>query len=399
MKLDPCALFAPRSSTHLHLRIRLIRADHTAQSQRDTLSDRRTGIYPSYTLLIMAKVQIQDRTTEFRSILAQASKRQNARVTSQRQSLLSEQEKATPKQRSEFSRKASEISRQVAATSAKLGRLAELAGRKTLFDDRSVEINELTFVIKQDLSALDSSIRALQASHPAPRPATSTSTPADQESEHARTVVLLLRQSLGGVTARFKDTLEQRTRAIRAARERSETFIGAVSAASTPASRNPSRTDSPLYAPPAAQQPRSRSPFFQTPGGAAAADILSLDPAGGSSGALARGAASASSAQLLMMEEGGSNSYVQARGEAIATIEATISELSGIFTQLAQLVAEQGEQITRIDDNVEDVVTNVEGAQRELLKYWSRVQGNRWLVAKMFGVLMVFFLLWVLIAG
>lgn len=50
------------------------------------------------------------------------------------------------------------------------------------------------------------------------------------------------------------------------------------------------------------------------------------------------------------------------------------------------------------------------------MKYWSRVSGNRWLVAKMFGVLMVcvshphramhangieqiFFLLWVLIAG
>ena len=44
-------------------------------------------------------------------------------------------------------------------------------------------------------------------------------------------------------------------------------------------------------------------------------------------------------------------------------------------------------------------VQNVEGAQRELLKYWNRMSGNRWLVAKMFGVLMIFFLLWVLIAG
>ena len=34
---------------------------------------------------------------------------------------------------------------------------------------------------------------------------------------------------------------------------------------------------------------------------------------------------------------------------------------------------------------------NVQGAQRELMKYWSRVSGNRWLVAKMFGVLMVGF--------
>ena len=100
------------------------------------------------------------------------------------------------------------------------------------------------------------------------------------------------------------------------------------------------------------------------------------------------------------MEEGSSsNAYIQQRGEAIEAIERTISELGGIFGQLAQMVSEQAEQIQRIDANTDDVVDNVEGAQRELMKYWSRVQGNRWLVAKMFGVLMIFFLLWVLIAG
>jgi hypothetical protein len=35
-------------------------------------------------------------------------------------------------------------------------------------------------------------------------------------------------------------------------------------------------------------------------------------------------------------------------------------------------------------------VDNVEGAQKELLKYWSSVSGNRWLIAKMFGVLVCF---------
>lgn len=100
------------------------------------------------------------------------------------------------------------------------------------------------------------------------------------------------------------------------------------------------------------------------------------------------------------MEEGAtSNTYIQARGEAIETIERTINELGGIFTQLAQMVSEQGEQIQRIDADTEDVLENVQGAQRELLKYWGRVKGNRWLVAKMFGVLMIFFLLWVLVSG
>jgi syntaxin 5 len=122
---------------------------------------------------------------------------------------------------------------------------------------------------------------------------------------------------------------------------------------------------------------------------------------------------------MLMMEEAQpTNTYIHARGEAIEAIERTINELGGIFGQLATMVSEQSEMIQRIDANTEDVVDNVQGAQRELLKYWSRVSGNRWLVAKMFGVLMVsitvralvdsggradiwqiFFLLWVLISG
>lgn len=94
--------------------------------------------------------------------------------------------------------------------------------------------------------------------------------------------------------------------------------------------------------------------------------------------------------QLLIMEEAQpQNSYINMRGEAIDTIERTINELGSVFGQLAAMVSEQGEQIQRIDANTEDVVDNVEGAQRELMKYWSRVSGNRWLVAKMFGVLMV----------
>ena len=62
------------------------------------------------------------------------------------------------------------------------------------------------------------------------------------------------------------------------------------------------------------------------------------------------------------------------------------------------MVSEQSEMIQRIDAETEDVVTNVSGAQRELLKYWGRVSSNRWLVVKMFGVLMIFFLLWVLVS-
>lgn len=59
--------------------------------------------------------------------------------------------------------------------------------------------------------------------------------------------------------------------------------------------------------------------------------------------------------------------------------------------KICSVLIYHSEMVQRIDANTEDVVENVEGAQRELMKYWSRVSGNRWLVAKMFGVLMVKF--------
>ena len=72
-------------------------------------------------------------------------------------------------------------------------------------------------------------------------------------------------------------------------------------------------------------------------------------------------------------------------------IESSISELGVIFRQLATLVSEQGEMITRIDSNVESTSINIETAHHELLKYFNNISKNRWLIIKVFGVLMAFF--------
>lgn len=308
---------------------------------------------------------IQDRTSEFKSVLAQAQRRQNAtKVGAQRRSLLTDAQKANangdaqPARRSDFARNAAEIGRGISATMGKLEKLAQLAKRRTLFDDRPVEINELTFVIKQDLSSLNQQIGALSTMTKQQHPK------ADQEGEHNKNVVYLLQGKLTDVSVNFKDVLEARTKNIQASRSRTENFISSVS----------------QHAQPSMQQ--SSSPLYGTPNRASPApanDTLSLQPVG--------------EQQLLMMEEAQpQNSYIQQRGEAIEAIEKTIGELGSIFGQLATMVSEQSDMIQRIDANTEDVVDNVEGAQRELLKYWSRVSSNRWLIAKLFGVLMIFFL-------
>ncbi|CAI7673408.1 unnamed protein product [Penicillium bialowiezense] len=348
----------------------------------------------------MTGPSIQDRTSEFSAILGQAQKRMGtSKVGSQRQALLTDaqrrQANASPQgaaqeakvARSEFARKARDIGRGITGTMAKLQRLAELAKRKSLFDDRPVEISELTYVIKQDLAGLNQSIASLQALTHAQHPKSNRSK-TDQEGEHNDNVVVMLQGKLADVGASFKEVLEVRTKNIQASRTRTENFVSSVSS-KTHNALDTQRSDSPLYNPAGRRTPQ---PGYQ----GNSSDLLTLEPSNPSP--LGRPSFQ-SDQQLMVMEEGeSSNTYVQARGEAIEAIERTISELGGIFGQLAQMVSEQSEMIQRIDANTEDVVDNVQGAQRELMKYWTRVSGNRWLVAKMFGVLMIFFLLWVLIS-
>ncbi|KAF5512074.1 Integral membrane protein sed5 [Colletotrichum aenigma] len=319
----------------------------------------------------MAVASIQDRTSEFQSVLAQAQRRKaSSKLGAQQRSLLTDSQKAVADgdsrpRRSEFARQAAQIGRGISATMGKLEKLATLARRRTLFDDRPVEINELTYIIKQDLSSLNQQIGNLQVLTRQQHPK------ADQEGEHNKNVVFMLQGKLTDVSANFKDVLEERTKNIQASRSRTDNFISSVSQHAQPPLQ---QSASPLYGTPQRGTP--------SPG----ADLLSLNPPGDQ--------------QLLLMEEAQpQNTYIQERGAAIESIESTIAELGSIFGQLATMVSEQSEMIQRIDANTEDVVDNVQGAQRELLKYWGRVSSNRWLIAKMFGVLMIFFLLWVLIAG
>ena len=49
----------------------------------------------------------------------------------------------------------------------------------------------------------------------------------------------------------------------------------------------------------------------------------------------------------------------------------------------------------RIDGNVEETAINTELAHEQILKYFRSVTSNRWLMVKVFGVLIFFFILFV----
>lgn len=63
---------------------------------------------------------------------------------------------------SEFMALARHVGRNIASTYAKLEKMTMLAKRKSLFDDRGSEIQELTYIIKGDLSSLNQQIAKLQ---------------------------------------------------------------------------------------------------------------------------------------------------------------------------------------------------------------------------------------------
>ncbi|KAJ7651711.1 t-SNARE [Mycena polygramma] len=270
--------------------------------------------------------------------------------------------------------------------------LPRVAKRKTLFDDRPVEISELTFIIKQDIANINKQIAALQSYVKQRNAQGSKSAEGKQLEEHNSNVVMLLQSKLANTSMTFKDVLEVRTQNMKESRNRTEQFMYSTATATTQAA-----SSSMLYNPrPDPMGDGSPSRFDSKGKGRAPqnGDVLALDldSAEEGMGGSQRGAFQ----QMQMVEQ--QDTYIQSRSTAIESIETTIAELGQIFTQLATMVSEQRETVQRIDADTLDIAANVGGAQRELLKYYASISSNRWLMLKVFGVLIVFFLVFILVS-
>lgn len=88
--------------------------------------------------------------------------------------------------------------------------------------------------------------------------------------------------------------------------------------------------------------------------------------------------------------------YAQQRAVAIQNIEKQMNEVASLFTRLSNVTAMQGEQIQRIDDNLAEAQLNVDNGYNKLLNVADSVFSNKSLVFKLFLVLIVFILLFVI---
>ncbi|KAG0619747.1 hypothetical protein M758_4G161900 [Ceratodon purpureus] len=287
---------------------------------------------------------------------------------------------------SEFSRRASQIGLSIHQTSQKLSKLAKLAKRTSMFDDPAVEIQELTSVVKQDITALNAAISDLQQVCDSRHDAANQT---KQSTEHSTTVVNTLKSRLMTTTEEFKEVLTLRTESLKVHENRRQLFTASPNKPTNPYARQgplatvadpSSSTSTSVAIPPWGNGATRNTELFSS---------RRRHATDGSDSSQSQGRLQQQ--QMVPVQD----SYMQNRAEALQNVESTITELSNIFTQLATMVAQQGEVAIRIDENMDESLTNVEGAQTQLLKYLNSISSNRWLILKIFMVLITFLLIFV----
>ncbi|XP_051137748.1 syntaxin-32-like isoform X2 [Andrographis paniculata] len=323
----------------------------------------------------------RDRTQEFLQIaerIRKSNSQQNGPSSSG--SRREEPPRSAMARQSEFNRRASKIGFGIHQTSQKLAKLAKLAKKTSVFEDSTMELQELTAVIKQDITALNSAVVDLQVVCNSFNESGNVSS---DTSSHSTTVVDDLKNRLMSTTKEFKEVLTMRTENLKVNENRRKLF-------SSSASKNPSNPftrQRPLAAKSSSGN-AAAAPPLPWASNSLSSPSFSKNQADGESQPLLQQQTDQQQQQLVPMQD----SYMQSRAEALQNVESTIHELSNIFNQLATLVSQQGEIAIRIDENMDDTVANVEGAQAALLKYLNSISSNRWLMIKIFFVL-VFFLM------
>ena len=291
-----------------------------------------------------------------------------------------------------FHQRASHIGHAIHSTSQKLDRLAQLAKRSGAFDDSSQEINAISFAVKEDIKQLNTAIAELQqlALHEREQKT-------KQSTQHSETIVESLKGRLMDATKAFKDVLSERKENVKNNERRRSMFGGGGGTSSSSLQQGGAQGEG--------------GGGFQGGTGrfasvSAAATTGSFMNVGARSHHSQRGGEQGGGSfnhmhpvsfdqnQVAVYQDQDQN-YATSRADAMQNVERTITELGGIFQQLATMVNEQGETAIRIDENVQDVVANVDQAQGELLKYLNYISNNRWLAMKVFGVLMAFLMFFI----
>jgi syntaxin 5 len=373
-----------------------------------------------------------DRTQEFQAVLQAVS--HSSGKTHQKSSLekkLKDDQQPgrnySSKKSTAFNEVASDIAKGVYKTSSLLTQLTSLVRKQGLFDDPTDQINTLIFRIKQDLDELnnkcDKVAQTFVESNKSVFGDYST-----QSSQHSNKVVSQLKNDLLVTTKDFKTILELRSNKMKDSQQRKIELTGKSMLSPTKLleentkNNNASKNRLPPPPPPSSSSSSSDTPqggnsfLNSSSSNSAMSNNLGItkrksslinpyamvmdQEAGDSSGnAVAIGQRDEhrmQQQQLLLEPLSTDNQYYESRETAVTEVEKTIGELGQLFKRLATMIQSQQELVERIDDDVENALSNTENAKNALLKAYENISSNRGMYMKIGAILVVFFLIFVL---
>lgn len=314
---------------------------------------------------------------------------------------------AVPKTKTAFNEAAGEIARGVHRTSALLSKLTKLVRRQGLFDDPTDEINNLIYKIKQDLDDMNSKCDSAQQYIDSRKGSYGES---NQSSTHSVKVVSHLKSDLMETTKDFKTVLELRSSKMKDQQVRKVELIGkgmlsplrGIENAAKQA-QNKSKTDSHSKNSNGIADSSQNSSLVRRSPAMNKLPSPYMHPYNlHSSNAEQANRFSTPNAlemqqqQELLLDPVAENQYYDAREKAVSEVEKTIGELGQLFNRLALMISEQQELVERVDEDVENALENTDKAQNILLKTYENVSSNKNLYFKLFVILAVFVLFFVI---
>jgi syntaxin 5 len=322
-----------------------------------------------------------------------------------------------------FNEVASDIAKGVYKTSSLLTQLTSLVRKQGLFDDPTDQINTLIFRIKQDLDELNNKCDKVSQTFVESNKSVFGDY-STQSSQHNNKVVSQLKNDLLSTTKDFKTILELRSNKMKDSQQRKIELTGKSMLSPTKLleennnNNNASKNRLPPPPPPSSSSDTIQGNSFLNSSSSASASAMSnnlgitkrksslinpyamvLDQEVGNSGnGMAVGQRDEHRMQqhLLLEPLSTDNQYYESRETAVTEVEKTIGELGQLFKRLATMIQSQQELVERIDDDVENALSNTENAKNALLKAYENISSNRGMYMKIGAILVVFFLIFVL---
>eukprot|EP01053_Blabericola_migrator_P000580 Blabericola_migrator_1__579@NODE_1142_length_5300_cov_104_746990_g777_i0_p3_GENE_NODE_1142_length_5300_cov_104_746990_g777_i0NODE_1142_length_5300_cov_104_746990_g777_i0_p3_ORF_typecomplete_len305_score51_05Syntaxin/PF00804_25/15Syntaxin/PF00804_25/3_5e10Filo_VP35/PF02097_15/4_2e09SNARE/PF05739_19/0_0044DUF1640/PF07798_11/0_094PspA_IM30/PF04012_12/0_13ATF7IP_BD/PF16788_5/0_036BLI1/PF17324_2/9e02BLI1/PF17324_2/0_86BLI1/PF17324_2/3_3e03BLI1/PF17324_2/2_1e02DUF3584/PF12128_8/0_049Syntaxin18_N/PF104 len=262
------------------------------------------------------------------------------------------QQTLTSQRDNQFSKLAQDISSAFDVCRSDLDQLGQLAKQRTLFDDKSADVENLTYKIKQALTGLNANVDSLEGlCHAAP----SAGSPGSQHAAaHRQAILTSLRTQLMDLTKEFKDILEMRSSNLKQLESRRGLYGQSLRPEASASTGNLQRRPNQSSLTSVHSDYDLESQTAQT--------------------------------QTLVSN----TTYHHQRVEAVESIQRMVGELSGMFTRVAAMVGQQEEMVLRIDATVDDSLQRLREGQTHLLKYFNAIASQRSLIFKLLGMILAF---------